>query len=166
MIDQMTEGEETIQESHLMAGSVKWFNIVKGFGFVTTDDEKEDIFVHQSAIKSKGYRSLTEGEKVQLQIVNTDKGKIAVLVTSPDGGNVKKKSRSVKKGARKHTSLCYNCNEQGHRMKKCPYARRHLRTCHKCGESNHLIRTCPRLMESDKDSTRNNNGFERELAKI
>ena len=108
----------------------------------------------QSAIKSKGYRSLTEGEKVQLQIVNTDKGKIAVLVTSPDGGNVKKKSRSVKKGAKKHTSLCYNCNEQGHRMKKCPYARRHLRTCHRCGESNHLIRTCPRLMETDKDSTK------------
>jgi len=132
--------------SNLITGSVKWFNLVKGFGFITTDDDQEDIFVHQSAIKSKGYRSLEEGEKVQFQTVNTDKGKIAVLVTSPDGGNVPRKSR-VKKGARKFTTLCYNCNENGHRMKKCPYARRDLRTCHKCGAKSHLIRTCPTLLE-------------------
>ena len=104
------------------------------------------IIPFQSAIKSKGYRSLEEGEKVQFQTVNTDKGKIAVLVTSPDGGNVPRKSR-VKKGARKFTTLCYNCNENGHRMKKCPYARRDLRTCHKCGAKSHLIRTCPTLLE-------------------
>jgi len=132
--------------SNLITGSVKWFNLVKGFGFITTDDDQEDVFVHQSAIKSKGYRSLEEGEKVQFQTVNTDKGKIAVLVTSPDGGNVPRKSR-VKKGARKFTTLCYNCNENGHRMKKCPYARRDLRTCHKCGAKSHLIRTCPTLLE-------------------
>lgn len=104
----------------------------------------------QSAIKSNGYRRLEEGEKVQFKIVSTGKGKIAVLVTSPDGGNVGRKTR-VKKGARKFTTLCYNCNENGHRMKKCPYARRDLRTCHKCGAKSHLIRTCPKLLE-DKDS--------------
>lgn len=53
----------------------------------------------------------------------------------------------VKKGARKYTSLCYNCNENGHRMKKCPYARRNERACHKCGAQSHLIRTCPKLMK-------------------
>lgn len=108
------------------------------------------VFLSQSAIKSKGYRSLVEGEKVQFQIVNTDKGKIAIFVTSPGGGNLGRKSR-VKKGARKFTSLCYNCNENGHRMKKCPYEKRDLRTCHKCGAKSHLIRTCPKLLE-DNDS--------------
>lgn len=53
----------------------------------------------------------------------------------------------VKKGARKYTNLCYNCNENGHRMKKCPYARRNERACHKCGAQSHLIRTCPKLMK-------------------
>lgn len=107
------------------------------------------LFIFQSAIKSKGYRSLEEGEKVQFKTVSSDKGTIAAFVTSPDGGNVGCMSRKcrAKKGARKYTSLCYNCNENGHRMKKCPYARRVERTCHKCGSRSHLVRTCPRLME-------------------
>lgn len=105
-------------------------------------------YLFQSAIKSKGHRSLQEGEKVQFQILHTERGKIAALVRSPDGGNVRRKSR-VKKGARKFTTLCYNCNENGHRMKKCPYERRNLRTCHKCGAKSHLIRTCPKLLEDN-----------------
>jgi len=141
--------EEKIDESELITGSVKWFNLVKGFGFITRDDVQEDVFVHQSAIKSKGYRRLEEGEKVQFKTVSSEKGKIAVFVTSPDGGNVRGMSRKrrLKKGARKYTSLCYNCNENGHRMKKCPYARRNERTCHKCGAQSHLIRTCPKLLK-------------------
>ncbi|XP_078375611.1 uncharacterized protein LOC144658961 [Oculina patagonica] len=143
----MTESGKT-EGGKLITGSVKWFNLVKGFGFITRDDAKEDVFVHQSAIKSKGYRSLEEGERVQFKIDSSDKGKIAVFVTSPDGGNVgmSRKCR-VKKGARKYTSLCYNCNENGHRMKKCPYGRRNERKCHKCGAQSHLIRTCPKLFE-------------------
>ncbi|KAJ7388766.1 hypothetical protein OS493_035877 [Desmophyllum pertusum] len=156
----MTEGEKT-EGGKLITGSVKWFNLVKGFGFITRDDAKEDVFVHQSAIKSKGYRSLEEGEKVQFKIVSSEKGKIAVFVTSPDGGNVGRVSRKcrVKKGARKYTSLCYNCNENGHRMKKCPYARRDERTCHKCGAQSHLIRTCPKTME-DLEKLRNDSRME------
>lgn len=145
----MSEGEYTEGQDQPITGSVKWFNVAKGFGFITRDDAKGDVFVHQSAIKSKGYRSLEEGEKVKFKTVSSDKGTIAVYVTSPDGGNIRRLSRKcrVKKGARKYTSLCYNCNTNGHRMKNCPIARRVERTCHKCGSQNHLIRTCPRLLE-------------------
>ena len=111
---------------------------------------------------AKGYRRLEEGERVQFKIDSSDKGKIAVFVTSPNGGNVGgvwPKCR-VKKGARKYTSLCYNCNENGHRMKKCPYARRDERTCHKCGAQSHLIRTCPRRLE-DLEKLSSDSGMER-----
>lgn len=45
-------------------GTVKWFNAEKGYGFISNDDNGEEYFVHFSAIMTKGYRSLTEGQKV------------------------------------------------------------------------------------------------------
>ena len=73
-----------------------------------------------------------------------------MFVTSSDGGNVRDRSLKcrVKKGVRKpDTSLCYNYNENGHRMKKCPYARRNERACQKCGVQSRLIRTNPKRLE-------------------
>lgn len=48
----------------MLSGTVKWFNETKGFGFLSSDDGGEDVFVHFSAIVGQGYRSLTEGQKV------------------------------------------------------------------------------------------------------
>jgi len=60
-------------------GSVKWFNEAKGYGFIS-QDTGEDIFVHYTAIKGEGYRSLAEGNKVTFDVVDGEKGKAAANV--------------------------------------------------------------------------------------
>ncbi len=57
-----------------ITGTVKWFNSKKGFGFVTRDDNQNDVFVHYSAINSEGFKNLEEGEKVEFEVVQEDKG--------------------------------------------------------------------------------------------
>ena len=61
-------------------GTVKWFNDKKGFGFISVEGG-EDIFVHHTAIKSDGFRTLEEGDKVEFEIVKGDKGNKAEKVT-------------------------------------------------------------------------------------
>ena len=56
-----------------MRGIVKWFNNEKGYGFIQYPDN-EDIFVHYTAIKRNGYRTLNEGQLVEFELVHTDKG--------------------------------------------------------------------------------------------
>ena len=54
-------------------GTVKWFNDAKGFGFITRESG-EDVFVHHTAIQSKGFRTLQEGQRVQFSVVKGPKG--------------------------------------------------------------------------------------------
>ncbi len=61
-------------------GTVKWFNDKKGFGFITSGDGN-DYFVHHSCIMGEGFKTLTEGEEVQFEIENGDKGPRAVRVS-------------------------------------------------------------------------------------
>lgn len=56
-----------------MKGKVKWFNESKGFGFIEQDGGK-DVFVHYSAIEGSGFRTLTEGEEVEFEVVEGPKG--------------------------------------------------------------------------------------------
>jgi len=62
-------------------GRVKWFNDQKGFGFITPDGGERDCFVHHSAIQMQGFRTLAEGDKVEFDIVQGDKGPSAQNVT-------------------------------------------------------------------------------------
>jgi CspA family cold shock protein len=61
-------------------GKVKWFNNAKGFGFIGRDNDT-DVFVHYSAIQGEGYKSLDEGDEVQFEIVQGEKGPQAATVT-------------------------------------------------------------------------------------
>lgn len=61
-------------------GTVKWFNDAKGFGFITPQDGAKDCFVHYSAITGAGFRTLVEGEQVEYDLVNGEKGPAAANV--------------------------------------------------------------------------------------
>lgn len=63
----------------MMNGTVKWFNSEKGFGFIESEGG-EDVFVHFSAIKGEGFKTLQEGQKVQFEIENGAKGPQAANV--------------------------------------------------------------------------------------
>ncbi|GAA3227886.1 cold-shock protein [Dactylosporangium cerinum] len=58
----------------MASGTVKWFNSEKGFGFIQQDDGGADVFVHYSAIASSGYRELAEGQKVEYDVTQGQKG--------------------------------------------------------------------------------------------
>ena len=60
-------------------GTVKWFNAEKGYGFIAVDQGK-DVFVHFSAIQADGYRSLEEGQRVEFEITQGDRGQQADAV--------------------------------------------------------------------------------------
>uniref|UniRef100_A0A251S855 Putative cold-shock protein, DNA-binding, Nucleic acid-binding, OB-fold protein n=1 Tax=Helianthus annuus TaxID=4232 RepID=A0A251S855_HELAN len=76
------------------SGTVKWFNDTKGFGFITPEDGGEELFVHQSSIRTDGFRSLGDGEAVEYLIEQGSDGRTkAADVTGPNEGPVQGSTR-------------------------------------------------------------------------
>lgn len=84
-----TTSSSLFMSDEVQKGTVKWFNTMKGFGFIVPDDGSSDVFVHQTAIQAEGFRSLADGESVEYMVEEDDNGrKKAVQVTGPDGEDV------------------------------------------------------------------------------
>ena len=69
-------------------GKIKWFNNEKGYGFIEGEHD-EDIFVHYSAIKQDGYKSLSEGQMVEYELLETEKGVQAINVKEVSNATVR-----------------------------------------------------------------------------
>jgi CspA family cold shock protein len=67
-------GSSNESVDNMALGTVKWFNAEKGYGFITVDGSGDDVFVHWSAIEGDGYRALEEGQRVELEVGEGEKG--------------------------------------------------------------------------------------------
>ncbi|VDL18383.1 unnamed protein product [Hymenolepis diminuta] len=76
--------------SEKVSGTVKWFSVRLHYGFIQRDDNKEDVFVHRTAITASKFRypTLKNGESVEFNVVETPSGVNAASVTGPNGQNV------------------------------------------------------------------------------
>jgi len=134
-----------------LTGHCKWFNVLKGFGFITPDDGTEDIFAHQSVLQMPGFRSLDAGEHVHVECKRTQRGWEATNVTAVDEANMLRGSRVHPLGKKKFAKIrCFNCGRYGnHVAGKCPVGPLD-KCCYFCHSKDHLIAACPqKLKEAD-----------------
>ncbi len=68
---------------NMSTGKVKWFNEAKGYGFIEPDGGGRDVFVHYSAIQGEGYKTLSEGQVVEFEVIQGEKGPQAANVMKP-----------------------------------------------------------------------------------
>lgn len=66
----------------MSSGTVKWFNAEKGYGFITPDDGGKDLFVHHSEIQTTGYATLNDGQRVEFEVGQGQKGPCATKVVA------------------------------------------------------------------------------------
>ncbi|MFS8031416.1 putative transcription factor interactor and regulator CCHC(Zn) family [Helianthus anomalus] len=135
------------------SGTVKWFNDTKGFGFISPEDGGEELFVHQSSIRTDGFRSLGDGESVEFVVETGSDGRTkAADVTGPNEGPVQGSTRGGGGGGgdrygggggdRYGGGGGYNGGSRGGRGGGGGYGGGGGDGCYKCGESGHMAREC------------------------
>lgn len=134
---------DSVSSARRRRGKCKWFNVAKGWGFITPLDGGQEVFVHQSVIKMDGFRSLGDEEEVEFECKPSDKGFEAILVTGVRGEACKGSHRRPMSRRKYKKVRCYNCGEfSNHIASKC-----HLgpqpKKCHHCKSAEHLIGACP-----------------------
>ena len=88
MVESYQDSSEFLEDAEEVRGTVKWFNTVKGFGFVTPVDGTGDVFVHLSALRAAGHESVDEGATLLCKVVQGPKGLQAVQVLDVDNSTV------------------------------------------------------------------------------
>ncbi|XP_059612643.1 protein lin-28 homolog [Phlebotomus argentipes] len=139
---------ESLSAQKPRRGKCKWFNVTKGWGFITPHDGGPDIFVHQSVIQMAGFRSLGDAEEVEFECKMSDKGLEATRVTGPSLEDCHGSTFRPAARRRYRKMRCYNCGEfANHIAAKCQLGPQ-PKKCHHCKSEEHLIADCP-----DKSAT-------------
>lgn len=155
------KGTETIIQggSHppstfgIRKGHCKWFNVAKGWGFITPEDGGQDVFVHQSVIQMSGFRSLGDDEVVEFECKVSSKGLEATKVTGPQCSPCRGSHRRPTSRRRFRKIRCYNCGEfANHVAARCNLGPQPKR-CHNCKSEDHLIADCPNKIDRPKKSS-------------
>ncbi|KAK6026702.1 cold-shock DNA-binding domain protein [Ostertagia ostertagi] len=135
-------------------GSCKWFNVLKGFGFIVLDDTKEDVFVHQSELKMEGFRSLEEGERVGFYVRTRNSGQRAGALEAwevgPEDENKTLIGSSIRPlGAKKDHAISAE-DLENHMAQRCRKVEADEKVCYGCGAADHLFTACPKVTHRAK----------------
>ncbi|XP_068142272.1 protein lin-28 homolog [Drosophila tropicalis] len=124
-------------------GKCKWFNVAKGWGFLTPNDGGQEVFVHQSVIQMSGFRSLGEQEEVEFECQRTARGLEATRVSGKQGDDCHGSTYRPRINRRTRRMRCYNCGEfANHIASECGLGPQPKR-CHRCRSEDHLHADCP-----------------------
>ncbi|XP_054085758.1 protein lin-28 homolog [Zeugodacus cucurbitae] len=128
-------------------GKCKWFNVAKGWGFITPHDGGQEVFVHQSVIQMSGFRSLGEQEEVEFECQLTERGLEATRVSGSKGHDCTGSTFRPRTKKRRRVR-CYNCGKfANHIASMCPQEPQPKR-CHICKSEAHFFADCPMRQES------------------
>uniref|UniRef100_A0A1A9W4U5 CSD domain-containing protein n=1 Tax=Glossina brevipalpis TaxID=37001 RepID=A0A1A9W4U5_9MUSC len=125
-------------------GKCKWFNVAKGWGFITPHDGGREVFVHQSVIQMSGFRSLGEQEEVEFECKLSERGLEATRVSGKEGTECHGSGKPRTRNRRRYRRIrCYNCgNFANHIAIKCNLGPQ-PKSCHLCKSVCHLFANCP-----------------------
>ncbi|KAA0202429.1 hypothetical protein HAZT_HAZT011882 [Hyalella azteca] len=107
----------------LKRGKVKWFNVAKGWGFITPNDGSPDVFVHQSTIQMPGFRRLCENEEVEFTVREGKRGLETTLVQGLEGAKCLGSQTEPSTSFRPRRRKCYNCQNFRHFARDCSESR-------------------------------------------